>query len=259
MARLGAQVSLLTAVGPDALAVEARALWARERVSAEHVVTAKNPTMVGFILVDETGENRIIIAPGALDELTAVHVEAFRAEIAESDMLVVSMEIPMNAVSAALRIARDVATPALLNPAPATLLPEEVWGLIDYLTPNESEAPVLLGLPIDHGLSRERLLALMRARTGATIVLTLGAEGAAVDDGKEVMMIRPFPAERVVDTTGAGDSFSAALAVSLVEGVTLEAAVLRASAAGSHAVTIEGVIDALPTPLDIQNLIGQLS
>lgn len=260
IARLGAQVSLLTAVGADSMASDARALWARERVSADHVVTSNSPTMVGFILVEENGENRIIIAPGALDDLTAAHVETFRAQIAEADMLVVSMEIPMDAAAAALRIAREEATPTLLNPAPATALPDEVWGLIDYLTPNESEAPVLLGLPLDHGLGCEELVARLRARTRATIVLTLGERGAAVNDGTATTgtattMVRPIPAARVVDTTGAGDSFTAALAVALVEGVPLETAVLRATAAGAHAVSIEGVIDALPTPRDIQNLI----
>ena len=247
MARLGAEVSLLTAVGPDSLAAQARELWRDEGVGAEHVVTGLKPTMVGFILVEASGENRIIIAPGALDELTPDHVEAFRESIRDADMLVVSMEIPLDAVAAALRIAKQEGTPVLLNPAPAALLPEELWGLIDYITPNESEAPVLLGLPGDHGLGSADLVALMRARTKATIVLTLGADGDAVDSGFGITLVRAIPAARVVDTTGAGDSFTAALAVALVAGEPLESAVLRAAAAGCHAVTIEGVIDALPT------------
>ena len=259
MARLGAEVALLTAVGPDTMAVEARALWQRERVSADHVVIGVNPTMVGFILVEASGENRIIIAPGALDELTPSHVEAFRDAIRDADMLVASMEIPMDAIAAALRIAKQEGTPVLLNPAPAALLPEELWGLIDYITPNESEAPLLLGLGSDHGFGCEELVARIRVRTSATIVLTLGAKGAAVDSGTGITLVRAIPADRVVDTTGAGDSFTAALAVALVSGDSLESAVLRASAAGSHAVTIEGVIDALPNAQDIQDLIGQYS
>lgn len=259
ISRLGVEVSLLTAVGPDAMAAEARELWARENVAHEHVVTTASSTMVGFILVEESGENRIIIAPGALDELTPAHVEAFRQTIRQADMLVVSMEIPMPAVETALRIAREEGTPTLLNPAPASELPDALWSMIDYLTPNETEAPILLGLPADHGLACEELVARLRLRTPAAIVLTLGSQGVAVDDGETAAVIEAIPAARVVDTTGAGDSFTAALAVALVEGASLAAAVHRAAAAGSHAVTIPGVIDALPTPRDIQNLIGQLS
>jgi ribokinase len=257
MARLGAEVHLLTALGADVMAAEARDLWQRERVNAQHVITGTESTMVGFILVEESGENRIIIAPGALDELEPRHVEAFRATIRDADMLVASMEIPLDTVIAALRIAKQEGTPALLNPAPATFLPDEVWELIDYITPNESEAPVLLGLGLDHGLGYSELMARMRSHTLATIVLTLGAEGAAVDSGSGVTMVRAIAADRVLDTTGAGDSFTAALAVALVGGESLESAVLRGSAAGSHAVTIEGVIDALPTPQDILDLIGR--
>ena len=255
-ARLGAEVSLLTSVGPDAFGQEALRLWERENVAANHVVTGEKATMVGFILVEEGGQNRIVIASGALDELTETHVESFRSTIRKADMLIVSMEVPVDVVVAALRIGREEHTRTLLNPAPAAVLPDEVWSWIDVLTPNQAEAPVLLGLGDNHGLSHELLVAELRQRTDATIVLTLGSEGSLVDDGASVTAVPPVPAARVIDTTGAGDSFTAALAVSLVGGHPLATAVRYASAAGSHAVTIEGVIDALPTPEDIQNLIG---
>ena len=258
MARLGAEVSLLTAVGPDGMAHTARALWQCEGVDAAQVVTATAPTMVGFILVDDSGENRIVIAPGALDELSPTHVEEFRSTIAEADMLVVSMEIPLDAVGAALKVAHEEHTRVLLNPAPAALLPDSFWKMIDYLTPNESEAAILLGLPADHGLGCDDLVARLRARTDAIIVLTRGAHGAVVNDRHRVTVVPAIPAQCVVDTTGAGDSFTAALAVALVDGLSLEAAVQQAVAAGAHAVTIAGVIDALPRPRDIQNLMGRL-
>jgi ribokinase len=257
-ARLGAHVSLLTAVGPDALGDEARELWRRERVAADQVVTGAQATMVGFILVDESGENRIAIAPGALDELTAGHVEGFRETIRNADLLIVSMEIPLAAVAAALRTAHEVGTRTLLNPAPAALLPDEAWAWIDVLTPNQSEAPLLLGLDPEHGLSARQLVEALRLRTSATIVLTLGADGCLVCDGDSIEAVAAVPASRVVDTTGAGDSFTAALAVALAEGLPLKAAVQYGSAAGSHSVTIEGVIAALPTSQEIQTLIGQM-
>jgi ribokinase len=255
-ARLGADVCFLTAVGADAFAEEARNLWMREGVTADQIVTGTQATMVGFILVDATGENRIIIASGALEELYLDHVEAFRQSIREADMLIVSMEIPMPAVTAALRIASEEGTTSLLNPAPASLLPEEAWKWIDIITPNQSEAPVLLGLESSHGYSNFELVEQLRKRTQATIVLTLGSEGALVDDGTLSTIVPPIAASQVVDTTGAGDSFTAALSVALVEGQPLASAVQFAAAAGSHAVTIEGVIDSLPTREHIHNLIG---
>lgn len=257
-ARLGAEVTLLTAVGPDVLGEEARELWRREGVTADQVCTGEQPTMVGFILVEDSGENRIVIAPGALDELTAAHVEGFHEAIRDAELLIVSMEIPIAAVVAALRIAHEVGTRTLLNPAPAVLLPDEAWAWIDVLTPNQSEAPLLLGLDPDHDLTARELIEALRARTSATIVLTLGAAGCLVGDGDTVEAVAAIPASQVVDTTGAGDSFTAALAVALVDGLPLKAAVQYGSAAGSYAVTIEGVIAALPTSQDIENLIGQM-
>jgi ribokinase len=255
-ARLGASVSLLTAVGNDALAADARALWEREGVDASHVVTGTAATMVGFILVESSGENRIVIAPGALDELSIDAVESFRDTMRAADVVVVSMEIPLDAVAAALRIAREVGTTVILNPAPASVLPEESWQHIDVVTPNQTEAPILLGLPADHGLSPRELVSALRARTEATIVLTLGSAGALVAEGETVVEVLPLAAPRVVDTTGAGDSFTAALAVAIAAQQPLREAARFAAAAGSFAVGVEGVIDALPFPDDIERVLA---
>ncbi|CAM5241552.1 Ribokinase [Streptomyces hirsutus] len=134
--------------------------------------------MVGFILVEPSGENRISIAPGALDELDAAAVESFHAEIAAADILVVSMEIPEAAVAAALRAGRRAGTTTLLNPAPARPLPDDLWPLIDVITPNQTEAPVLLGLQEGHGLDDGELKRRLCALTGGAAVLTRGGEGS---------------------------------------------------------------------------------
>ncbi|WP_031507882.1 ribokinase [Streptomyces megasporus] len=255
-ARLGAEVSLLTAVGDDDFGRSARELWRREGVGADHVLTAQAPTMVGFILVEPSGENRIAIAPGALDELDAAAVEPFRAEIASADVLVVSMEIPEEAVVAALRAGRESGTTTLLNPAPARPLPEDAWPLIDVITPNQTEAPVLLGLGDGHGLGDEDLVRALRERTGGAVLLTRGGEGALIARESGVTAIPPHPAGTVVDTTGAGDSFTAALAVALAEGRDLDQAARFAAAAGAHTVTIAGVVPALPTRDQLNAWIG---
>ncbi|MFX0595242.1 ribokinase [Melissospora conviva] len=254
-ARLGAEVAFLTAIGRDQFGAAARRLWADEDVDAAQVRDTDAATMVGFIIVDDQGENRIAIAPGALDELTPADVEAFAGRIAEADLVVVSLEIPLPVATAALRIAREHGTRTLLNPAPAAQLPAEAWDWIDVLTPNSSEARVLTGGDPEDETSPEELLDLLRRQYTGTIVLTLGSEGAIVDDAGDRFRVEPVRVSDVVDTTGAGDSFTAALAVALSRGDALPDAVRFAAAAGAHTVGIAEVIPALPRPDDVAALL----
>ncbi|MCZ7418443.1 MULTISPECIES: ribokinase [unclassified Micromonospora] len=254
-ARLGAEVSFLTAIGRDQFGDAARRLWHDEGVDASAVRTTDAATMVGFILVDDGGENRIAIAPGALDELTPADVDRFTDRIAEADLVVVSLEIPLPVALAALRTARAHGVRTLLNPAPAVALPDEAWEWIDVLTPNASEARVLTGLDPTDVASAGDVVELLRARYSGTVVLTLGADGALVDSGGHQTRVAPVTAPRVVDTTGAGDAFTAALAVALTRGDDLIEAVRYAAAAGTHAVGIAEVIPALPGPDDVAALL----
>lgn len=244
-ARLGADVSFLTAIGDDGFGRTALDLWREAGVDASQVVVSEDhATMVGFITVEPSGENRIVIASGALDTLDEAAVEQFRVQIAAADVLVVSMEIPLSAVVAALRIGRESGTTTLLNPAPAQPLPDDVWGLIDIITPNQTEAPVLLGRDAGDDIELGRL---MQERTGGAVVITRGSQGALVFDAAGAQTVPPVIVDDVVDTTGAGDSFTSALAVAIGEGRTLAEAASFAARAGAHAVTIAGVIPALPT------------
>jgi len=248
-ARLGAAVSLLTAIGDDRFADGARALWSAEGVDDQHVVVASAATMVGVILVEPTGENRIVIAPGALDQLTPSHVEGFRPVIAAADIVLVCLEIPLESALAALRVAREEGTPTLLNPAPAQPLPGDAWSLIDTLTPNQTEAAVLTGRdPAAEGRGALDAIADLRSRFAGDIVLTRGGQGALIDSpvyGRQEVPAVPVAA--IVDTTGAGDAFSAALAVGLAGGLPLPEAVRQATAAGAFAVTQAEVLPGLPS------------
>lgn len=255
-ARLGAQVSLLTAVGADQFGVAARELWAREGVDAAGVrTTTASATMVGVILVDADGENRIAIAPGALDELTPADVAGFAERIADADLVVVSLEIPLPVALAALRTAHERGVRTLLNPAPAVALPDEAWAWIDVVTPNASEARVLTGRDPGDPATGDELVDLLRTRYAGTIVLTLGAEGALVDHDGRRTCVDPVTVARVVDTTGAGDAFTGALAVALACGDALTDAVRFAAAAGAHTVGVAEVIPALPYPDDVAALL----
>ncbi|MFB9546859.1 ribokinase [Micromonospora sagamiensis] len=255
-ARLGAEVSLLTAVGADQFGTGARQLWAEEGIDATGVRTiGAAATMVGVILVDQQGENRIAIAPGALDELTPADVDGFADRIAAADLVVVSLEIPLEVAVAALRTAHEHGVRTLLNPAPAVRLPDEAWGWIDVVTPNASEARVLTGRDPEDPATGDELVDLIRTRHAGTIVLTLGAEGALIDHDGQRVRVDPVRVPRVVDTTGAGDAFTGALAVALARGDALTDAVRFAAAAGAHAVGVAEVIPALPYPDDVAALL----
>jgi ribokinase len=275
VARLGVRAALVSAVGDDALGEGSRAFWDREQVDHSAVVTVTGAaTMVGTILVEPDGENRIIVSPGALDHLSAAHVRAAEALITASDLVLVSQEVPQSVVVEALRVARDNGVPTQLNPAPGRALPAGCEHLVDILVPNASEARLLAGLPpADHAEltdadadadQREacRLLdALRDVFPTATLVLTRGRHGAVVDagphddtgtdDGSRRFVV-PAPTGVVpVDTTGAGDAFNAALAVALVRRRPVREAVRYAVAAGAFAITRHEVIPGLGTPDDL--------
>jgi ribokinase len=225
-ARLGAEVSLLTAVGADPFGDRAHDLWKREGVDASAVLRSAEPTMTAAILVEATGDNRIVIVPGALATLTPRDVEAFAPQIESADVVLVQLEIPVETALRALEVGNDAGVRTILNPAPAP--PEPIAPRADYLTPNETEADAVAG-------------------AAGTLVVTLGEEGARIGD--EVVPACPA---RAVDTTGAGDAFCAAFAVALAEGASDLDAVRWGCAAGAHMVEHPGVIPGLPTRAQLE-------
>jgi ribokinase len=244
--RLGASVALLTSVGSDDFATAAYRLWAAEGVDASFVRRFEGPTMAGVILVEATGENRILVVRGALADLGPQDADAFESWIADSGALLVSLEVPLPVVVRACELAARHGVTTIVNPAPATQLPDSLLETADYLTPNRTEAALLTGLPV---ASEAPLLArALRERTRATVVLTLGADGALLLDGDGQLVHLPAPTVPVVDTTGAGDAFNAAFATALLRGSTPRAAAEYGIRAGSHAVGISQVIPSLPTP-----------
>jgi ribokinase len=230
-ARLGAEVDFLTAVGDDAFGHAAIALWEEEGVRAEAIL-APAATMTAPILVEPSGENRIVVVPGALEHLTAAHVDSFSDRIAGADVCVVQLEIPVWTALYALEVATAAGVRAILNPAPAPA--EPIAPRCDYVTPNETEAAAV------HDCD-------------ATLVLTLGDEGAELR-GERI----PAFSANVVDTTGAGDAFTAAFAVALAEGKDEREAVRWGCAAGAHMVEHHGVVPGLPTRDQLERRLSSL-
>jgi ribokinase len=251
-ARLGARVSFVAKIGKDGFGDSALNLYREEGVNTAHVIrTADAPTGVGFIIVEAaSGHNCITIDPGANELLSAAEVA--KAEFTGSRAVLTQLEIPVAAAEAAMAHGRESSAITILNPAPVRPLPAEVLKLIDVLTPNESEAKVLLGEKPDSSLKPEEIAKRLISLGVKNVVMTLGEQGALLVTSEGAFRV---PAIRVkaVDTTGAGDAFNAGLAVSLASGTTLEEAVRFAVVTGGLAVTKEGVIPSLPRLAEVTN------
>jgi len=242
--RLGADVTLIGAVGDDAFGREAVENLKAERVDISQVVLKRKPTGVAQIMVDDEGENVVAVAPGANSDVAATEVEAAMGKIpARNAVVVASLEVPDAAVIAAARTARRLGWRFVLNPAPAYALSTGLLASCDILTPNEHEVG-LLGMPVENIL-----------QNGVqAIIITRGADGAdLVRSGHPVLHQSAFEVD-VVDTTGAGDAFSATLAWALAEGRPLEDALRLAAAGGALATRSLGARTGFASRSEVERL-----
>ncbi len=252
-ARLGAEVVFAACVGRDAHGVEMRTMLAAEHIDVANVpARGGEATGVALITLDPTGQNTIIVAPGANMALSERDVEAVREEIARADALLLQLEVPLAANRRALEIAREASVPAFLNAAPAQPLPPALLQLADVLIVNETEARCLSGLD-DPGLSEHQVASHLCSLSGGHVVITLGDRGALHFDG-EVLTRRSAIPVQAVDATGAGDAFAAAFAIAWCEGRSVAESLAFACAAGAVAVTGMGAMASLPTRAQIDAL-----
>lgn len=245
VSRAGGRARLLSAVGDDAFGRDALALWATEGVDAGAVLRGgAHPTGAAMILLEASGENRIIVFAGANERLDRAAVEA--VDLADATVMLTQLEIPGEAAGAAMRVGRVAGLTTILNPAPVRSLPDAVLADTDVLTPNESEARVLTGHDPAADVDELELCAQLRARGVGTVVMTLGARGALIAGDGEPAQV-PAPRVEVVDTTGAGDAFAGTLAATLASGGSVRDGVERAVVAGALACTKLGVVPSLAT------------
>jgi ribokinase len=236
-ARSGASVGFVGAVGGDAAGEVLSGLLAAEGISTASLAAVPAPTGRALIGVDAgTGENAIIVVPGANGLVDGDDVPACR-------VLLCQLEIPVASVVAGVHRARAVGARVVLNPAPATALPDQLLAACDIVVPNEHEVELLGG--VDHLLSLG-----VKA-----VVVTLGARGAALHTVDTDVAIPPFHVD-VVDTTGAGDAFCGALASRLAAGSDLDDALRYASAAGALATTRRGAAPSMPIAAEVWQLVN---
>lgn len=269
LARLGAEVIFVAKVGDDAFGKarfeDFRALGMElSRVGVEKGC----PSGIALIETDSTGQNRIVIVEGANGRVDPGFVEAAGKDIGSSSLALFQLELPMESVLAGLRLARRGKALTMLDPAPASPLPAEIYALVDYITPNETETEALVGLRPTDDASARRAAQLLLERGVKHAVIKAGALGAWIfsrggDGGLSGIHCPVFPV-KVVDTTAAGDSFNAGLAAALAEGLerglpeedALSAALRFACAVGALATTKQGAQDAVPSREEVESLIA---
>ena len=255
-AMAGGQVHFITRLGPDAFAEIAQATWAKAGVVPEVTVDHDSYTGAAYIFIENsTGNNAIIVAAGAAGRVSVEDVEAKRDLIEGAAVFVTQLEQPIPAAIRGLEIARSAGVTTILNPAPAAELTDAMLALCDYITPNESEAEALTGLPVttvDQAIAAAD--ALMARGVGA-VVITLGSNGALYRDKTQTVHVPVVSAGAVVETTGAGDAFNGGFAVALSEGQSIPDAMRFANATAGISVTRAGTAPAMPSRAEIEALL----
>jgi ribokinase len=254
-ARAGGRVRLIARVGKDALGSHAIAGLRREGVDTRYVFRdASAPSGVALIFVADDGENCIAVASGANARLVPTDLRKAAKPIGAAAFVVAQLESPLATIHAAARMAAGAGVPFILNPAPAQALPDSLLRLVSILTPNETEAELLTGIPVSDQASAASACERLRDRGVETVIITLGRQGAFLADTTGQRLIPGFRV-KAVDATAAGDTFNGALAVALAEGNPLSDAVRFANAAAALSVTRLGAQPSAPTRSEIERMI----
>ncbi len=256
-ARAGAKVTFISRLGKDAFGDNALAMYAKEGIAARIPQDIDHSTGAAYIFLEEgTGNNAIIVVPGAAGVISKKDVDAARDVITTSSVFMTQLETPVDVTVYALEMAKQAGVTTIFNPAPATKLDESVWTHCDYATPNESEAQILTGVEVkDLGSARQAADRLLSKGIG-TVLITLGGQGALLHSKTASHHIPIFKAGAVVDTTGAGDAFNGGFAAALARGETpLDAAIFGSATAGIS-VTRPGTAPSMPTETEIRALLA---
>jgi ribokinase len=257
-AMAGGRVHFITRLGDDAFADIARATWGKAGVHPEVKVDAESYTGAAYIFIEEaTGNNAIIVSPGAAGRVSIEDVEAKKALIESAAIFVTQLEQPIPAAHRGLEIARAARVTTILNPAPAAALTDAMLALCDYVTPNESEAETLTGIPVQTVADAERAADALIARGVGAAIITLGANGALYRDRARSVHVPVISAGPVVETTGAGDAFNGGFAVALSEGQDVVDAVRFGCATAGISVTRPGTAPSMPARAEIDALLAR--
>lgn len=253
----GAQALLVGCYGNDSFAPLVRDGLQNAGVNTAHLTQVHGQTGIAHIRVDASGENNIVVVPGANSQLSSAQIDtALSACANEVAVILTQLEIPANLCIHTAKAAKQHGITMILDPAPATTLPDELWPLIDIVTPNETEAQLLTGIQVTDKESAITAGEWFVQRGVQHALITLAAAGSVLVSATETRFFAPFVVN-AVDTTAAGDAFAGHLAAALASGAKLADAVRQANAAGALAVTTKGASPSLPTHAQVQEFLAQ--
>ena len=254
--RLGARTTLIGRLGKDSFGAELKTFLGDQGIDLGYVVeTAEAHTGTAIITVAEA-DNTIVVVPGANGLVGADDVSV--VPMLEGDVAVSQFEIPLPAIAAFFRRAREAGATTLLNPAPAQTMPSELLALVDILVLNETELGFLAGVELSDDDEAAKIIDVARrlqARADQTICVTLGRRGVRALAGRGEIAV-PGRAVRAIDTTGAGDCFVGALAAQLADAAPMRAALAFANAAASISVQRMGAGPSMPTAKEVTAVLG---
>lgn len=257
-AMAGAETHFITRLGRDPFADMALKTWAKAGVTPAITQHAESYTGAAYIFIEAaTGNNAIIICPGVASTIGPADIEANAALIASASVFVVQLEQPMAAAVRALEVARAAGVTTILNPAPAAPLPEGMLALCDFVTPNESEAEALTGLPVTSVAEAELAAQALRGMGAKAAIITLGEKGALYQDAARTVHVPAIRAGAVLETTGAGDAFNGGFAASLAAGADPVTALRFAAATAGISVTRAGTAPSMPALAEIRELLAR--
>ena len=258
--KLGGDVSMLTRLGVDPFAEMARATWAGAGVKPVVIDTPQSYTGAAYIFLEEaTGNNAIIVCPGAAMLISSQDIEANSALIRSAGVFITQLEQPIEAALTALKMAKAAGVTTILNPAPAAMLPPEIFSLCDYMTPNESEAEALTGIAVHSVDDARRAGDALLSKGVGTALITLGDKGALLHNKTISMHVPAIYAGPVVETTGAGDAYNGGFAYGLAEGMEPAVAARFANAVAAISVTRKGTAPAMPNLAEVNALLASQS
>ena len=246
VARLSAKKGtcvFIAKVGDDLFGRDTAARLKRDGIAPRLVVDKKEPSGTALILVDARGQNVISVALGANGTLSPRDVAPFRKDIEGAAALVMQLETPLETVAWAAKVAHDAGVAVILNPAPARKLPKSLYPLVDWITPNETEAELLTGVKVVDAASAAKAAGVLARRGVGHVVITMGSKGAYCGDCRRVYPCRKVKA---VDCVAAGDTFNGAFAVALAEGKSCADAIAFAQKASAISVTRPGAQSSVP-------------
>jgi len=251
-ARIGGEVTFVARVGDDMFGSGAIENFKTEGMNTNFIVVDQdNPSGVALINVDHHGENSISVASSANNALSEENVSAASEAIADAQVILIQLEIPLDTVRHAAKLAYESGTQVILNPAPAQKLDDTLLGFLSVITPNETETELLTGVKVTNEDSALKAASILKDKGVGTVIITMGSQGAFVltDDGSTLV---PSKEITPIDTTAAGDAFNGALAYAIAEQRPMAEAVRFANLVGALSATKMGAQPSMPTSVEVE-------